>query len=441
MTFNFFPLGTLLTEKGYIRGPFGSALKRQELKESGIPVYEQQQAIDGHRRFRFFVDAEKHEELKRFTVKENDLIVSCSGTVGRISVIEEGDPLGIISQALLILRPRKESLLPRFLYYFLQSPQGKSELLNASHGAVQLNIAPRSVVEKIPTPVPEIWEQDRIVETLKAFDDRITLLRETNATLEAIAQTLFKSWFIDFAPIRAKQNGQIPEGMDEATAAQFPDSFEESALGLVPKGWTSVPVYDLATYINGASYKAFGPNLERRGLPIIKIAELKNGVTAQTAYSDIAMPEKYRIQTEDILFSWSGNPDTSIDTFVWPHDQAWLNQHIFRVLPHETIERSFLLQTLKYLRPVFAELARNKQTTGLGHVTVADLKRLRVVKPSMPVLVNFDRITASIHNKIFNNEQKAQTLAVLRDTLLPRLISGQLRIAADESEPDPSEAL
>ena len=97
MSFDSTPLGSLLSDKGYIRGPFGSALKRQELKTEGIPVYEQQQAIDGHRNFRFFVDEKKFNELKRFAVKRNDLIVSCSGTVGRISVIEEGHPLGIIS--------------------------------------------------------------------------------------------------------------------------------------------------------------------------------------------------------------------------------------------------------------------------------------------------------------------------------------------------------
>jgi type I restriction enzyme S subunit len=191
----------------------------------------------------------------------------------------------------------------------------------------------------------------------------------------------------------------------------------------------------LATYINGAAYKAFEPNSERRGLPIIKIAELKSGVTSLTAYSDVAMPEKYRIETGDILFSWSGNPDTSIDTFVWQHSQAWLNQHIFRVIPHATEERSFVLQMLKHLRPVFAELARNKQTTGLGHVTVADMKRLHVIRPDKAALDLFNETAAPIHERVFENEKQAQTLAALRDTLLPRLISGQIRLEdADTSQ-------
>lgn len=190
----------------------------------------------------------------------------------------------------------------------------------------------------------------------------------------------------------------------------------------------------MATYINGAAYKAFEPNSDKNGLPIIKIAELKAGVTSQTAYSAVDMPDKYRISTGDILFSWSGNPDTSIDTFVWAHEPAWLNQHIFRVLPQSSDERAFVLQLLRHLRPVFSELARNKQTTGLGHVTVADLKRLQIVKPNNLVMVEFDRLIAPVQSRIFSNEQQAQTLATLRDTLLPRLISGQLRLPEAEEQ-------
>lgn len=291
----------------------------------------------------------------------------------------------------------------------------------------------QAIIARLPIVLPDLSQQTKIADILQAFDDRIILLRETNATLEAIAQALFKSWFVDFDPVHAKQQGLTPEGMDEATAMLFPDSFEESELGLVPVGWKTTPIYDLATFINGAAYKAFEPNNEHRGLPIIKIAELKAGVTSQTAYSNVAIPEKYRIDTGDILFSWSGNPDTSIDTFVWHHDQAWLNQHIFRVIPYTAEERSFVLQILKYLRPTFTELARNKQTTGLGHVTVADMKCLLVIHPDKTALDLFHATVAPVHKRMFENEKQAQTLASLRDTLLPRLISGQLRIPEAEA--------
>ena len=358
--------------------------------------------------------------------KPGDLLIGIIGTFGNAYLYKESDSFGF-SSSIGIIRPNKDKIVPRYLYYVVTSPKFKSVHIASDGGSAQgyTNIP---AIKKLPIYVPPLQAQDAIASLLGALDDRIDLLRETNATLEAIAQALFKSWFVDFDPVHAKMEGRAPEGMDEATAALFPDGLEESELGLVPRGWLPVPVYDLGTYINGAAYKAFSPNLERRGLPIIKIAELKAGVSSQTAYSDVVMPEKYRINTADILFSWSGNPDTSIDTFVWSHGQAWLNQHIFRVLAQEVHERSFLLRTLKYLRPVFAELARNKQTTGLGHVTVADLKRLLVIKPDKVLLVHFDSVVSAIHDMMFNNDQAAQSLATLRDTLLPRLISGQLRI-------------
>jgi type I restriction enzyme S subunit len=312
---------------------------------------------------------------------------------------------------------------PKFVFYFMKSFDFSS--YNSGSAQPSLN---RNNLYPTLVKIPQSSEQKQIASILTALDNRITLLRENNITLEAIAQALFKSWFVDFDPVRAKQEGLEPEGMDADTVALFPDSFEESELGLVPKGWTISAVYDLAQYINGAAYKAFEPNSECIGLPIIKIAELKAGVTSQTGYSEVKMPLKYLISTKDILFSWSGNPDTSIDTFVWPHGEAWLNQHIFRVVPKSDQERSFILLTLKYLKPVFAEIARDKQTTGLGHVTVSDLKRLQVVQPNKQLLERWNELVDPLLERAFFVEQKAQTLATLRDTLLPRLISGQLRL-------------
>ncbi len=335
---------------------------------------------------------------------------------------------GHCSNDVLVFRPKDHKTLhPSYLHNLCRWDRFTEFSVRTSKGAKMPRGDKDAILqfqfEKPPPPI-----QHRISSILEAFDDRIALLRETNSTLEAIAQALFKSWFVDFDPVRAKQEGRQPEGMDEATAALFPDSFEESELGLVPRGWGIRAVYDMASYINGAAYKAFEPNVNKRGLPIIKIAELKTGVTENTAFSDIKMPDKYLIQPSDILFSWSGNPDTSIDTFVWTHDAAWLNQHIFRVVPNQPNERSFVLQALKNLRPIFAELARNKQTTGLGHVTVSDLKRLLIVKPSQAVIDAFEQVVGSLQQHIFQNELQVSTLSNLRDTLLPRLISGRLRI-------------
>ena len=416
-------------------GPFGSRMKSDCYVDDGVRVVRGTNISSG-RTFAgdfVFITAEKAGELGNANLYPGDLVFPHRGSIGEVGVVPDDGRKYVISSSLMKLTCDESKALPLFVYYFFKSELGKFELLKNSSQVGTPGIGqPLASLKSIKILFPTLPVQFEIVEMLGAIDDRIALLRETNATLEAIAQALFKSWFVDFDPVRAKMEGRVPEAMDDATAALFPDSFDESESGLLPNGWTTCPIYDLATYINGAAYKAFDPNLKRRGLPIIKIAELKAGVTAQTAYSDVAMPEKYRILTGDILFSWSGNPDTSIDTFVWAHNPAWMNQHIFRVLPHVADERSFLLQTLRYLRPVFAELARNKQTTGLGHVTVADLKRLRIVKPPMVVLEHFDNLVEPIHGRIFKNEQTAQSLVAVRDSLLPRLISGQLLLPEAE---------
>lgn len=178
-------LSDVLLDKGYIRGPFGSALKRGDMKTAGIPVYEQQHAIYNNREFRYYIDEQKFEDMKRFQVKKDDLIISCSGTVGRVSIIDDNDPKGIISQALLLLRVNKNMILPLYLKYYLSSREGYNAIVSRSSGSVQINIAKRNVIEQIPFKLPNIEIQSKIVGILKSIDDKIKLNNEINNNLAA----------------------------------------------------------------------------------------------------------------------------------------------------------------------------------------------------------------------------------------------------------------
>lgn len=160
----------LLRDNGYIRGPFGSALKKNDMVLSGVPVYEQQHAIYNHRLFRYYVTKEKAELLKRFKVINNDLIISCSGTVGKISIIKESDIKGIINQALLILRLNTKIVLPQYMKYYLESTMGYSQITSNTNKSAQVNISKREDIEKISLPVPGITEQQKIVEILDKFE-------------------------------------------------------------------------------------------------------------------------------------------------------------------------------------------------------------------------------------------------------------------------------
>ena len=192
-------LADVLQKKGYIRGPFGSALRRPEMKSEGIPVYEQQQAIYNTRDFRFFIDAEKFETLKRFQVETNDLLISCSGTVGKVTIIREDDPKGIISQALLILRADTSKVLPEYLKYFFTSQQGYNAIVSRSTGSVQVNISKRDVIEKIPLSLPSIDEQQKIVNVLYTIDKKIETNTQINRNLYEQAVALFESMYQDYS--------------------------------------------------------------------------------------------------------------------------------------------------------------------------------------------------------------------------------------------------
>jgi type I restriction enzyme S subunit len=383
---------------------YGKALTQLKRKEGKIPVVSSAGVTGFH-------------DIP--LVDSSGIIIGRKGTVGNVTLCDE--PFWAIDTAFYILDNSQHRDL-YFTYYLLKNLDFST--MNSDSAVPGLN---RDQAHAILVKVPSLKEQKKIASILRVIDIRIKLLQQTNTTLESIAQALFKSWFIDFDPVHAKAEGREPEGMDAETTSLFPDGFEVSELSVVPKGWETKAVYDIGTYINGSSFRSFEPNEERRGLPIIKIAELKSGVTAQTRYSSVNMPDKYKINYRDILFSWSGNPDTSIDTFVWTQGSAWLNQHIFRVVPHGNQERSFVLMTLRHLKPIFAEIARNKQTTGLGHVTIADLKRLKVVNPPPKILGKWNEIVAPLLEQAFIMDCQSKTLINLRDALLPRLISGQLR--------------
>lgn len=274
-----------------------------------------------------------------------------------------------------------------------------------------------------------------------------------NETLEAMAQAMFKSWFVDFDPVIDKAlaaGNEIPEELQEKAAVReslgdarkilpeeisrlFPSEFEHTEeMGWIPKGWKFKSLYKIANYINGAAYKSFHFTSEPDALPVVKIAEIKNGISGQTKFTKTELADKYLIKNGNILFSWSGNPDTSIDTFVWTGGPGWLNQHIFKVsLKHEK-DRNFIYYQLKALRPVFAEIARDKQTTGLGHVTIQDMKRLYVIDCPNSIIQSFNTYVGIFFDKWYENLLSIKTLSHLRDTLLPKLLSGQIRIPEAE---------
>ncbi|MBF0263309.1 MAG: restriction endonuclease subunit S, partial [Magnetococcales bacterium] len=277
-------------------------------------------------------------------------------------------------------------------------------------------------------PTPSISTQRTIAAFLSFLDDRITLLRETNATLEAIAQALFKSWFIDFDPVQAKQQGLAPEGMDEATAALFPDSFEESELGLIPKGWRVGTVGEMSSYLN-------------RGIPPMYIDDggilVVNQKCIRDSIVDFQKARKHdkgkkKIDGRELMVGDVLVNSTGVGTLGRVAQVLNLEEPTI-VDSHVTVVRSGSKLSWNYLG--LALMRRQEEIAGFGEGTTGQtelsrgkLSVIKVLVPSLSVLAQFDSLSLPLRHSFSNHLQLTQTLTSLRDTLLPRLISGQLRL-------------
>ena len=173
---------------------------------------------------------------------------------------------------------------------------------------------------------------------------------------------------------------------------------------------TRYTLFELATWKNGLAFKKL--DFSETGRPVIKIAELNNGINSNTSFTQGDYGEEVFIRWDDLLFSWSGNPQTSIDVFRYRLQDGWLNQHIFKVTTNdELVTKDFLYYVLKFLKPHFTQIATNKQTTGLGHVTIADLKRISLVIPSKETQSQIVSLLKALDDKIEVNSSVNENLA------------------------------
>ena len=330
------------------------------------------------------------------------------------------EPFFVIDTAYYVA-PKTESDM-RWLYYAI-----KFHKLGEIDDGSPIPSTTRSAVYVRDLDVPPLAEQKAIAAVFGALDDKIELNRRMNATLEAMARTLFQSWFVDFDPVRAKMDGRQPTGLDPATAALFPDHFEETALGHTPQGWEVRSLDKAAHYLNGLALQKYPPG-DGFTLPVIKIAQLRKGNSVGADRCNTDLPPAYIVQDGDVLFSWSG----SLEVELWCGGPGALNQHLFKVTSPEFPKWFYYLWTLYHLDE-FRLIAAGKATT-MGHIQRGHLTAAKVLIPPRPLLDAMTRTMSPLMDQIIANRIQSRTLATLRDTLLPKLLSGELSITGLESE-------
>jgi len=182
-----------------------------------------------------------------------------------------------------------------------------------------------------------------------------------------------------------------------------------------PADWTRRSLYSLAEWVNGLAFRNI--QFSQTGMPVIKIAEIKGGISGQTKFTEQTFDDSVHVRHGDLLFSWSGQPETSIDVFWWQGPEGWLNQHTFRVTPTKNIDPTFFYYLLRYLKPNFIGIARNKQTTGLGHVTKLDLENIEAAYPDMSEQRAIAHILGTLDDKIELSRRMNQTLEAMAQAL------------------------
>lgn len=385
------------------------------------------------------------DELPRSKLFKNDLLLTYTGSkLGDTALIDANDTYHLAPNVCRLRANEEDDAY--FLYVYLRSKVFANLLDSFKVGSGQPTV-PMKNIRRIPLPWPSHDERRKIGEIFSSFTNKIEINRQTNQTLENMAQAVFKSWFVDFDPTRAKiaakENGQDPElaamaaiagkEVDElealsadqleklkSTAALFPDKFKDSELGEIPEGWEVKALDEIAHYQNGLALQKFRPEDEKHFLPVLKIAQLKKGFAdgAEKASPDIK--KECIVNNGDVVFSWSG----SLMIDVWCGGKAALNQHLFKVTSEQYPKWFYYYWTKQHLES-FQQIAADKAVT-MGHIKRSHLAEAKCAVPNVD-MNSFQQIGLLL-DKIVEQRLESSSLEQIRDALLPNLLSGELEV-------------
>ncbi|MCR9293461.1 MAG: restriction endonuclease subunit S [bacterium] len=343
---------------------------------------------------------------RRVTPQENDIVFSYETRLGEAARI----PVGLrccLGRRMALIRPNPSKIDARFLLYLYLSPEFQDVIrARTVHGSTVDRI-PLLEIPRFPIRLPPLPEQRAIASILGSLDDKIELNRRMNETLESIARSIFKSWFVDFDPVRAKMDGRKPPGMDDATAALFPDSLEHVDGELIPIGWHAARVSDLAEVNYGKNLPA--KKLLTSGVPVYGAAGLV-GFYSEAMFLEPVTLVTSRGSGSGTVHQTFGPSFVTNNSFTVVSRESWLGRHYLR---HALLNADILSLVTGSAQP---------------QLTVTNFSYLKMLKPDEGAVRFFHAIVDRLWTRANINRTESETLAALRDTLLPKLLSGELRV-------------
>jgi type I restriction enzyme, S subunit len=417
-------------------GPFGSAISSKFFTDSGVPVIRGSNlSADTGVRLKdddiVFVSHEKAKEFGRSVAKVGDLIFTCWGTINQVGYIDGTSNWDeyVISNKQMKVTVDTTKVDPRFLYYVFSSPLKQNEILSNGIGAAVpgFNLGQ---LRKHTFQLPPLTIQSAIADTLELLDKKSNQNSQINQTLEEMAQAIFKSWFVDFDPVKAKMNGEQPEGMDEATASLFPEKLD-SETG-IPVGWSQGVIADIAKL----NAKSWTKKNQPEQVHYVDLANTKNGVieTVTTYDFDEAPSRARRVLNSGDTIVGTVRPGNRSFAFIGETEQPLTGSTGFAVLsPKEEFWTSFvyLATTNDGSIDEYARLADGGAYPAIKPVVVADTP---CVIPTTDIAQKFWQLTGAMLKKAHQNRLENEELAKLRDTLLPKLLSGEIELGSVATE-------
>lgn len=395
------------------------------LREGGLyPTYETSR----------FVSDETYKTWFRGHPKPGDLIFVTKGSPGRVCLAP--NPVDFcIAQDMVAIRADETKVYPKYLFAVLRSDEVQRRISNMHVGTLIPHFK-KGDFDKLLLPIPTRQEQVFIGDVYFEISSRMDLLRRTNATLESIAQALFKSWFIDFDPVRAKAEGREPEGMDAATAALFPAEFEESVLGVIPKGWSIKQLREVAKLVKGRSYKSSELADSETALVTLKSFERGGGFREDGFKSyrgpfkpeQVVVPGECVVALTDVTQQAEVIGRAALVTASPNHSKLVASLDVGALRPiAEGLTGSFLYFLCRGERYVQHVLGYTTGTTVL-HLAKEGVESFPLPMPPSEVARSYSALTDPLLQRMTQNKVAAKVLVDLRDALLPRLISGKLRL-------------
>lgn len=375
-----------------------------EYKTSGIPFYRGKEIIEKFNKkpisTELFISPERFNEINnKFGVpKEGDILLTSVGTLGIPYLVGNED--FYFKDGNLTWFKQFKSCNSRFLFFWFQSPFAKHQIETKSIGSTQKALT-IDILKSFTIHLPPIKVQNKIVAILSSIDDKIELNNKINRNLEAQAQAIFKSWFIDFEPFKNSK-------------------FIDSELGKIPEGWKVESIYSISEVIYGAPFSSNLFNNKQLGTPIIRIRDLPN--EASNTYTTESHPKGYLIKQGDIVVGMDGE----FKAYLWGGDNAWLNQRICVFKSKLNVSTAFVMFSIV---PLLNEVESSELATTVIHLGKNDIDRFKIILPKLNILKEFNRISIPIFDAIIKNKRESQRLAQLRDTLLPKLMSGEVNIS------------